>query len=92
MWLIEAAIVGLLAAVCAALAQFVTGYSRGGCPVSFVVAVIGVFLGPMAARELGQPVIYILPIPEQEIPIVWSAVGAFGLALIVNLLTHKRRF
>ena len=92
MWLIEAAVYLIIAAACAGLGQFVTGYSRGGCPVSFVAALIGALVGPIAAERYQQPVIYELPIPNGDVPVVWSAVGAFSLVLIINLLTHRRKF
>ena len=92
MWLIEAAVYLIIAGACAGLGQFVTGYSRGGCPVSFVAALIGALIGPLVARRFEQPVIYELPVPNADIPVVWAAVGAFSLVLIINLLTHKRKF
>ncbi len=92
MWIISAAIVLVLAATCAALGQFVSGYSRGGCPVSFVFALVGVIVGPMAAQEMGQSPIYVLPIDKQNVDLGWGAIGALVLVLMVNLFTHRRKF
>jgi uncharacterized membrane protein YeaQ/YmgE (transglycosylase-associated protein family) len=92
MGVIELGARAVLAAACAALGQFLTGYSRGGCPVSFVTAFAGTFIGPWAAERIGWAEPLIVPIGEIEIRLVTSAAGALALVLIVNLVTHKRKF
>lgn len=78
--------------ICAGLGQFVTGYSRGGCPVSLLAAFLGTFAGPWAAEQLGWPEPFLLPVADLEFPVVSSAAGAFALVIVVNLATAKRKF
>ena len=92
MSILEVAIYIAVAGVCGLFGQFLSGYSRGGCPVSFVMALVGAFLGPRVAAAMGWPEPLVLPIGAVAFPIVSSVVGALVLVLIVNLLTHKRRF
>jgi uncharacterized membrane protein YeaQ/YmgE (transglycosylase-associated protein family) len=92
MSILEFVIYIVVAAVCGLVGQFLTGYSRGGCPVSFVVALVGAYFGPRVAAAMGWREAFILPIGPVEFPVVSSLVGALVLVLIVNLLTHKRRF
>lgn len=92
MSIIEVAILIVVAGVCSAVGQFLSGYSRGGCPISFVMALIGAFLGPRVSAWLGWREAFILPIGPVEFPVVSSVVGALILVLIVNLATHKRKF
>jgi uncharacterized membrane protein YeaQ/YmgE (transglycosylase-associated protein family) len=82
----------VVAAVVGMLAQFITGYSRGGCPVSFIVAFFGAMVGPAAARELGFVEPLFVPLGPTSFPLVTSAVTAFVLVLIINLLTKRRKF
>ena len=82
----------IVAAVVGIIAQFLTGYSRGGCPVSFIVGFFGAAVGPAAARELGFTEILVVPLGEVHFPLVTSAAAAFVLVVIVNLLTKRRKF
>ncbi|UCF18458.1 MAG: hypothetical protein JSU87_10960 [Gemmatimonadota bacterium] len=81
-----------VAAVSAAIGQFLTGYSRGGCPVSFVSAAIGAYLGPLIAERMGWAEPFLLTLAEIEFPVITSAAGALALVILVNLLTKKRKF
>jgi hypothetical protein len=92
MSVIEVGILAVLAAVCAALGQFLSGYSRGGCPVSFIVAFFGAAVGPNIARNLGLPEPLVVPIGPVQLNLVSSAACALLLVVIVNLITGKRKF
>ncbi len=92
MWLIELSFLAILAAVCGALALFVVGYSRAGCPGSFLAAVIGALLGPRVAERIGWMEPFTLRVAELQFPVVTRAAGALLVALLFNLLTHKRKF
>ncbi len=82
----------VVAAVCAALSQFIVGYSRGGCPVSFGTAFIGAYAGPRLAAEWGIPTVYVLTLGTVSLAVVQAAAGSFLLALAVNFLLRKRKF
>jgi uncharacterized membrane protein YeaQ/YmgE (transglycosylase-associated protein family) len=82
----------VIAVAIASIGQFVSGYSRGGCPVSFVVAFFGAMVGPAAATELGFGEPFYLKLGEVQFPLVTSAASALILVLIVNLATRRRKF
>lgn len=90
--IIELGLLAALAAICAGLGQFLTGYSRGGCPVAFLAALLGALLGPLGAERIGWSEPFVLTLGPVDFPVVTSAVGALLLVLIVNLLTRKRKF
>lgn len=92
MTLIELGLLVLLAATCAGLAQFITGATRGGCPVSVGAAFIGGFAGPRIAEWFGWAEPFTLAFLDSAFPVVTSAVGALGLAVLVNIITHGRRY
>ncbi len=92
MAIIEFGLLLAVAAIAAATGQFLTGYSRGGCPVSFVSGAIGAYLGPGVAERMGWVEPFILTLGEIEFPVVTSAAGALALVILVNLLTKKRKF
>ncbi|UCC72151.1 MAG: hypothetical protein JSV86_17560 [Gemmatimonadota bacterium] len=92
MSLIEFGILAVVAAACAALGQFISGYSRGGCPVSFIVAFLGAFLGPGVAAKLGIHEPLVVPLGPARLNLVSSVAGALILVVLVNLITRKRKF
>ncbi|CAG0932587.1 hypothetical protein TFLX_02663 [Thermoflexales bacterium] len=81
----------LVAAICGAIGQALAGYSLGGCLVSAVVGFLGAFIGLWLARELKLPEVFTVQIGGETFPVVWSIVGSFLFALIVGLLSRRRR-
>jgi uncharacterized membrane protein YeaQ/YmgE (transglycosylase-associated protein family) len=81
----------LVAAICGAIGQALAGYSLGGCLVSVVVGFLGAFIGLWLARELKLPEVFTVQIGGETFPVVWSIVGSFLFALIVGLLSRRRR-
>ncbi len=92
MSLIEFGLTVLVAAVCGLLGQFLTGYSRGGCPMAFLAGFAGAFAGPWAAARLEWQEPFILPVGPVEYPLITSAAGALVLVVLANLATRKRKF
>ena len=92
MSIIEIGILAVLAAIVAGVGQTITGYSRGGCPVSFIVAFFGAAVGPRIARNFDWPEPLVVPIGPVELNVVSSAACALILVVIVNLITAKRKF
>ena len=82
----------LVAAICGAIGQALAGYSLGGCLVSAVVGFLGAFIGLWLARQLKLPEVFTVQIGGEAFPIVWSIVGSFVFALIVGLLSRRRRY
>ena len=92
MTLVQFLVLLLVAAICGAIGQALAGYSLGGCLVSAVVGFLGAFIGLWLARELKLPEVFTVQIGGEAFPIVWSIVGSFVFALIVGLLSRRRRY
>ena len=92
MAIVEFGLLLAVAAIAAAVGQFLTGYSRGGCPVGFAAGAVGAYFGPTVAENMGWAEPFVLRLPEIEFPVVTSAAGALALVIVVNLLTKKRKF
>lgn len=91
MTLIQFFLLLLVAAICGAIGQSLAGYSLGGCLVSIVVGFLGAFIGLWLARELKLPEIFTIQIGGETFPVVWSIIGSFLFALIVGLVSRRRR-
>ena len=81
----------LVAGVCGALGQAISGFSRGGCLVSIALGFIGAILGMWLSRQLGLPELLILPVGGRSFPVVWSIIGAALFVAVIGLLTRGRR-
>jgi len=91
MTLIDLLILLLVAGVCGALGQAISGFSRGGCLVSIALGFIGAILGMWLARQLGLPEILMLPVGGRSFPVVWSIIGSALFVAVISLLTRGRR-
>ncbi len=92
MSVVEMALLLVVAVVCGALVQFLSGATRGGCPFSVGTAVIGAYAAPRIARWQGWAEPFTLELGELEFPVVWSVAGGLVLAFVVNMLSRGRRF
>ena len=91
MSLIDLFILLLVAGLCGALGQAITGFSRGGCLVSIALGFIGAILGMWLARQLGLPELFVLDVGGQKFPVVWSIIGSALFVAVISLLTRGRR-
>lgn len=91
MTLVDLLLLLVVAGVCGAIGQAITGYSRGGCLVSIVLGFIGAFIGVWLAGKLALPEIYVLRIGTTNFPIIWSIIGATLFVAVVGLITSPRR-
>jgi len=80
----------LVAGICGAIGQAITGYSHGGCLVSIALGFIGALLGSWLARKLGLPELVALPVGGVHFPIVWSIIGAALFVAVINLISRPR--
>lgn len=80
----------LIAGVCGALGQAISGFSRGGCLVSIAIGFIGALLGMWLARQLGLPELFAIQIGTTSFPIIWSIIGSALFVAIITLLTRSR--
>ncbi|MEP6919540.1 MAG: GlsB/YeaQ/YmgE family stress response membrane protein [bacterium] len=90
MTLLDLLVLLLVAGVCGALGQAITGFTRGGCLVSIALGFVGAVLGVWLARWLGLPELFTLQIGTTAFPIVWSIIGSAIFVAIIALLTRRR--
>ena len=90
MTLVDLLILLLVAGVCGALGQAISGFSRGGCLVSIALGFIGAVIGMWIARAAKLPELFALDIGGTRFPIVWSIIGATIFVAIIGLITRRR--
>jgi uncharacterized membrane protein YeaQ/YmgE (transglycosylase-associated protein family) len=88
--LIQFLILLLIAGVCGAIGQAITGYSHGGCLVSIALGFIGALLGTWLAGLLGLPELLAIPAGGMRFPIIWSIIGAALFVAVINLISRPR--
>ena len=79
----------VVAGICGALGQAITGFSRGGCLVSIALGFVGAVVGMWMARMLGLPELFAIQIGTTNFPIVWSIIGSALFVAIIALLTRR---
>jgi uncharacterized membrane protein YeaQ/YmgE (transglycosylase-associated protein family) len=87
---VDVVILLLVAGLCGALGQAISGFSRGGCLVSIALGFIGAIIGMWLARALQLPELYMLEIGTTRFPIVWSIIGATLFVAVIGLITRRR--
>jgi uncharacterized membrane protein YeaQ/YmgE (transglycosylase-associated protein family) len=80
----------LIAGVCGAVGQAITGFSRGGCLVSIALGFIGALLGVWIARAMNLPEPFAVTIGDVNFPVIWSIVGAALFVAIISLISRPR--
>jgi len=88
--LITLLILLLIAGVCGAIGQAITGYSHGGCLVSIALGFIGALVGSWLAGKMGLPELVAIPVGGVHFPIIWSIIGAALFVAIINLISRPR--
>ncbi|MFN2498159.1 MAG: GlsB/YeaQ/YmgE family stress response membrane protein [Pyrinomonadaceae bacterium] len=89
MTILDLIVLLIIAGLCGALGQAITGYSRGGCLVSIALGFIGALLGMWLARNLGLPELFSVQIGTTSFPIIWSIIGAALFVAIISLLSRR---
>ncbi len=79
----------VVAGICGAIGQAITGYSAGGILVSIALGFIGAVLGVWLARTMGLPEPFPVQIGEAVFPIVWSIAGSALFVAVISLLTRR---
>jgi uncharacterized membrane protein YeaQ/YmgE (transglycosylase-associated protein family) len=90
MTLIDFLILLLVAGICGALGQTISGYSRGGCLAAIALGFIGALIGLWLARALQLPELFAVNIGGTRFPIIWSIIGAALFVAVISLLTRRR--
>lgn len=90
MTLIDLLILLLVAGLCGALGQAISGFSRGGCLVSIALGFIGAIIGHWLARSLRLPELFTVNVGGKPFPIIWSIIGSALFVAVIGLLTRRR--
>jgi len=80
----------LIAGICGAIGQAISGYSRGGCLAAIGIGFIGALLGTWLARLMELPSIFTLDVGGTDFPVVWSIFGSALFVAVISLLTRGR--
>jgi uncharacterized membrane protein YeaQ/YmgE (transglycosylase-associated protein family) len=80
----------LIAGLCGALGQAISGYSHGGCLVSIALGFIGALLGSWLAGILHLPELIVIPVGGTHFPVIWSIIGAALFVALMNLISRRR--
>jgi uncharacterized membrane protein YeaQ/YmgE (transglycosylase-associated protein family) len=81
----------VIAGVCGALGQAITGVSRGGCLVSIALGFIGALVGMWLARLLGLPELLTVSVGGARFPILWSIIGSAVFVAVISFIARSRR-
>jgi len=90
MTILDLIVLLIIAGICGALGQAITGFTRGGCLVAIALGFIGALLGMWLARQLGLPELLPVQIGSTSFPVVWSIVGSALFVAVISLLTRRR--
>ncbi len=90
MTILDLIILLIIAGICGALGQAITGFTRGGCLVSIALGFVGALLGMWLSRALGLPELFAVQIGTTSFPIIWSIVGSALFVAVIALLTRGR--
>ena len=90
MTILDLVVLLIIAGLCGALGQAITGFSRGGCLVSIALGFIGALLGMWLARNLGLPELFSVQIGTTSFPIIWSIIGSALFVAIIALVSRSR--
>jgi len=90
MTILDLIVLLIIAGICGALGQAITGFTRGGCLVAIALGFIGALLGMWLARQLGLPELLPVQIGTTSFPIIWSIIGSAIFVAIISLLTRRR--
>lgn len=80
----------LVAGVCGALGQAISGYTRGGCLVSIALGFIGALIGIWLARMLHLPEFFSLRIGTTNFPVIWAIIGSALFVAVISLISRGR--
>lgn len=90
MTILDLIVLLIIAGLCGALGQAITGFSRGGCLVSIALGFIGALLGMWLARKLGLPELFSVQIGTTSFPIIWSIIGSALFVAVIALVSRSR--
>ncbi|MEO6391205.1 MAG: hypothetical protein ABIP75_05080 [Pyrinomonadaceae bacterium] len=90
MTLFDFLILLVIAGVCGAIGQAISGFSRGGCLVSIALGFVGAVIGMWLAGIAKLPELWAISIGGTKFPIIWSIIGSALFVAIIGLITRRR--
>lgn len=90
MTILDLIVLLIIAGLCGALGQAITGYSRGGCLVSIALGFIGAVLGMWLSAKLHLPELFSIRIGTTNFPVIWSIIGSALFVALITLLTRRQ--
>jgi len=90
MTILDVIILLIIAGICGALGQAITGFTRGGCLVSIALGFVGALLGMWLSRALGLPELFAVQIGTTSFPIIWSIIGSALFVAVIALISRSR--
>lgn len=90
MTLIDFILLLVVAGICGALGQAITGFTRGGCLVAIAIGFIGALIGMWLARVLGLPELFVVTLGGASFPVVWSILGSALFVAVISALSRRR--
>ena len=89
MTILDLIVLLIIAGLCGALGQAITGFSRGGCLVSIALGFIGALLGTWLASAIGLPELLPVNIAGKSFPIIWAIIGSALFVALLSLITRR---
>lgn len=90
MTILDLIVLLIIAGICGALGQAITGFTRGGCLVSIALGFVGALLGMWLSRQLGLPELFAIQIGTTSFPIIWSIIGSALFVAVIALISRGR--
>ena len=90
MTILDVIVLLIIAGICGAIGQAITGFSRGGCLASIAIGFIGALRGMWVAKLMGLPELFPIHIGTTTFPIIWSIVGSAIFVAIISLISRSR--
>lgn len=81
----------IVAGLCGAIAQALSGYDRGGCLLSIGVGFLGALIGSWLSRAMNLPELFTFQAGNVQFPVVWSIVGASLFIFVISLINSRRK-
>jgi len=79
----------VIAAVGGGIVQWFAGYSPGGCLISLVFGFLGAWLASWLVVQFRLPALFVLPINDQQVELIWPLIGAVLFVLILSFLVQR---
>jgi len=86
---VELLVLLIVAGVCGAVGQAITGYSLGGLLVSVGVGFVGAAIGVLIARAAKLPEFIMLKIGSVDFPVIWAIIGSVVFVAIVAFVRRS---